>query len=311
MYRHRFRAVTLFVTICIALPCLSEEDGVRHFTARQVFNYQSAILFESDFAKTGLDKWNISQDSRYRLAKNDPERLQITDPPGRTGLSKAVRFTVPRAPNSFRSELSLPSEKGFNERWYGASLFVPENWVIDNNRGADIVVQWHGVPGNWKPTYPNLVIAIQSSNWYIRQSFGSPQNGPDRTSTRLDAPLKPGEWVDWIIHAKWSPNADGRIRIWKDGKEVFQATGPNVYGTIEREYTPYLKTGIYHPEWNLKSDAHKKRFEEEIPGVTNKEIYVSKVVIGSARASLEDVSQLLGYGPQPGSEPPTPRSESK
>ena len=69
--------------------------------------------------------------------------------------------------------------------------------------------------------------------------------------------------------------------------------GPNVYGTIGTQYTPYLKTGIYHPEWNLNSEARQKRYEAEIPGVDKKETYVAKVVVGSDSATYELMASFL------------------
>ncbi len=66
--------------------------------------------------------------------------------------------------------------------------------------------------------------------------------------------------------------------------------GPNVYGTIGEEYTPYLKTGIYRPEWNLSSPERQERFDNEKPVATNKVIYVTDVKIGSEKANYEDVA---------------------
>lgn len=298
MDQQRLFAAILLLAGCLVPMGFGEDAGERHFTARQVFDYEGVILFESDFARRGFDKFDLSQDGRYRLAGNDPGRLRIADAPGSDSLLKAVHFKVPKAPNSYRSEISLPSENGFNKRWYGVTLFVPDDWTIDPNNGADIVMQWHAVPGNSTPTHPNLAIAIQDSNWWIRQSFGSPQGGPTRKSVKLDSAMRPGRWVQWIVEARWSPRADGRVRIWKDGVVVFDAEGPNVYGTIGTDYTPYLKTGIYRPEWNLKSEAHKKRFAEEIPGVTTKEIYMSKVIVAEGDATFEDLSRLLSLQPK-------------
>ena len=152
------------------------EKQERHFSAGQVFNYKQPILFESDFGGQGLDKLNLSEDGRYRLAKANPNRLRIMDAPGLAGGAKAVRFSVPRGPNSFRAEISLPSEKGFNERWYGILTYVPDDWKIDPNKGADILIQWHAIPGNWRSTHPNLTICIQNSNWQVRRNFGSPNS---------------------------------------------------------------------------------------------------------------------------------------
>ena len=105
--------------------------------------------------------------------------------------------------------------------------------------------------------------------------------------------MERGVWVDWVIHAKWSPKDDGVLRIWKDGEVVLDSGGANVYGTIGKEYTPYLKTGIYHPEWNLKSKAHEERFGAEIPGIKTKEVYVGRVVVGSEKASFEEITGNL------------------
>lgn len=272
---------------------VADQEEQRHFSARQAFDYTSPILFKSDFANSEFDKLNLSRDSSYRQPKPVPGRLGIVAAPLLPDGTKAARFTVPRAANSYRSEISLPSENEFNERWYGISLFVPEEWVIDPNKGADIVIQWHAVPGNSKPTHPNVAIAIQESNWELRQSFGSPQKGVDRKKTVMADSLKPGAWVSWVVHAKWSPDETGRLRFWKDGEMVLDSTGPNVYGTIGKEYTPYLKTGIYHPEWNMKTEKHKERFLAETPGVEKKEIYISDVVVGSAIATFDLITSSL------------------
>ena len=271
----------------------SSEKKERRFSAGQVFDYKQPILFESDFGGQGLDKWNLSEDDRYRLARTNPNRLRITSAPGMVGGAKAVRFFVPREPNSFRAEISLPSEKGFNERWYGILTYVPEDWKVDPNNGADILIQWHAIPGNWRSTNPNLTICIQKSNWQVRRNFGSPQKNPERKLHNLAKPFQPGAWVSWVIHAKWSPGKNGLVRIWKDEDLVLDQKGSNVYGTIGKEYTPYLKTGIYHPEWHLNSDGRKKRYAEEIPGVTEKEAYLAKVVVGSKDATYEMMASCL------------------
>ena len=296
----------------VAKPDLGiTEKQERHFSAGQVFDYKQPILFESDFGGQGLDKWNLSVDGRYRLAKTDPIRLRITDAPGLAGGAKAVRFFVPREPNSFRAEISLPSEKGFNERWYGILTYVPEDWKFDHNKGADIIIQWHAVPGNWRPTHPNLIICIQNSNWHLRQHFGSPQKAPKRKLFKLEDPLQPGAWVSWVIHAKWSPGKDGLVRIWKDGGLVLNQKGPNAYGTIGRKYTPYLKTGLYHSEWHLNSDARKKRYEAETLGVTKKEAYVAKVVVGSESATYEIIASCLEFQKEGSGEPSPVGDEPK
>ncbi|TDU71129.1 polysaccharide lyase-like protein [Prosthecobacter fusiformis] len=256
--------------------------------AQHVFEPNKKLIFEDDFQSGLLERWNISEDDRYALPAASPERIQVVDAPGLPDGAKAARFTVKRAPNSFRSEISLPHEDGFQERWYSARILIPEDWGFDPAKAHDIVMQWHSIPGNWQPTHPNLAISVSNDRWFIRQSFGSPQEGPTRRSEQLNERVRRGGWVSWVVHAKWSPKEDGLIQIWKDGKRVFDQAGPNVYGTIGVEYTPYMKTGIYHPVWHTDTDEKHQAFEAEIPVVTVKTVYVTDVIIGSERSALED-----------------------
>jgi hypothetical protein len=286
------RLILLCLTIATSVfakqPPSSPTQG-RSLKAAQVFDLKQPVIFSDDFSSGTLDRWNFSENDQYRLETANPERIAIVDAPLLAGR-KAVRMVVNRAPNSFRSEISLPYEKGFHERWYAERIFIPEEWVIDPGKGNDIVMQWHAIPGNGKATYPNLEISIGNDRWFIRQSFGNTLPKPTRTNTKLDEPLKRGGWCAWVIHAKWSPKDDGLLQIWKDNKMVFERKGPNVYGNIGEEYTPYLKTGIYHPEWHTDSDRKLASFNEEKPASIKKIIYVTDFKIGCERARFEDIA---------------------
>ncbi len=272
------------------LDLSTAKDAPRRLRAGDVFKPQQRLMFADDFQDAALALWNFSEDDRYNLTAPTPERIQVVDAPQMLAGRKAVRFVMERAPNSFRSEISLPSERGFNERWYAARILIPEDWVFDPAKAQDIVMQWHGVPGNWRPTHPNLAISVGKDRWRISQSHGSPQAGATRNRHELDEPVKRGAWVSWIIHAKWSPEDKGLIQIWRDGKLVHDVSGPNVYGTIGEEYTPYLKTGIYRPEWHLDNERKKLAFESEKTDVKRKTVYVADVKVGNKQSRLEDFS---------------------
>jgi len=262
----------------------------RRLRAADVFQSGQPILFEDDFRSNQLDRWNFSENDQYELTAPTPERIRSVAAPGLADGKKAVCMTVLRAPDSFRSEISLPSEKGFQERWYAAKLLIPDEWVFDPERGDDIVLQWHAIPGNWRPTFPNLAISVQNDRWFIKQSFGSPQTKPTRTEVKLEVPVQRGAWVSWVIHAKWSPKEDGLLQIWQDGQLVLERTGPNVYGTLGQDYTPYWKTGIYHPTWHLDDDRKRAAFEKAKPLATKKVIYVTDIKVGDASMTLEKIS---------------------
>ena len=273
-----------------AKPAKKTAERGTHFTAKDVFDLQRIVIFQDDFRSGQFGKWTFSEDDRYRIVKETPDRLQIMDAPGLGDGRKAVRFAVPRAPNSFRAEISLPSEKGFNERWYAERILVPDDWVFDSGKGHDIVMQWHAIPGSGEPTNPNLEISVGNKNWIIRQSFGEAKGRHSGSITKLDDPVQRGVWATWVIHAKWSPNADGLLQIWKEGKPVAERKGANVYSDIGVEYTPYLKTGIYHPAWHTDTDRKREAFNKNKPDATNKVIYATDVRIGGEKATYEDIA---------------------
>lgn len=258
-------------------------------SAAEVFDSTKPVLFAEDFTAGNFDKWKLSLEADYRLATPPPERIAIVDAPELGPGRKAARLVVPRAPNSYRAELALPHETGCRERWYGARTLVPADWVIDPGKGGTIVLQWHGIPGNWRATFPNLQISIDGAKWRIRRNFGAAQTGTTREDIVLEEPLQPGKWVAWTIHAKWSTKEDGLLRIWRDGKLVAEKTGANVYTTIGVEYTPYLKTGVYHANWNLRTEGRQNAFERESP-VKEKSIHVTDLKVGDERARYEDIA---------------------
>jgi len=279
----RLKSLPLLALVLSVLPLAAEPK-------RGTLIYDAEGFFRDDFRGGSLAKWGLSEDNRYGLDAPSLGRIDLVDAPGLPAGSKAVRFKVPRAPNSFRAEISTRHEEGFQERWYSQRLLVPQEWVPEfKSKGNDIVMQWHGIPGNWKATYPNLEISIGGDQWFVRQSFGSARE-PQRVNKELDEKVVPGKWTSWVTHAKWSPREDGSIRIWKDGKLVFEAKGPNVYGDIGVEYTPYLKTGIYHPEWNLeKREDRRLAFEKDQPQSLLKTIYVADLKIARGDKTFEDL----------------------
>lgn len=283
---HLGRAWSVIAAALVMAAGAFAAESHRPFRAADVFDLTQPIIFHDDFSSGRFGRWNFSEDDRYRLTHESPDRIRIVEAPGLAPGHKAACFVVPRGPNSFRAEVSLPHEPAFTERWYSERILVPRDWVFDATNGNDLVMQWHAIPGNWRATFPNLEISIVGKSWVIRQSFGSAQTRPTRTSTKLADPVEPGAWVSWVVHAKWSPGDDGIIQAWKDRKLVLDRKGPNVYTTIGVQYTPYLKTGIYHPQWHLDTDAKRRAFAAQKPADIKRVIYVTDVKVGSERADF-------------------------
>ncbi len=105
--------------------------------------------------------------------------------------------------------------------------------------------------------------------------------------------MKPGTWISWVVHAKWSPGTDGILQIWRDGKQVIDEKGPNVYSDIGVEYTPYFKTGIYHPAWKPSRQDKTKKVDEKKPAVSERVVYVTDIKIGGEKATYHDIAPTV------------------
>ncbi|PFW77406.1 hypothetical protein COL27_25440 [Bacillus sp. AFS075960] len=244
-----------------------------------------AIMFKDSF-QSGLQKWKIAinnPEDRVNLDNNTiTQRVRVVDAPHMMSNHKAVQFVVAHSQGQFRSEIAQPYEEGFHERWYTAQIYIPQDWMFDTDSGADIVMQWHAVLGSERVNrdFPELAIAVKGDRWSIQRAFG-PTTNIQRDFKTLDEVVQKGIWSSWIIHAKWSSGNNGLLQIWKDGKIVWEVQGPNAYATRAR--TPYLKTGIYHPQW-------KPKYGQTKPGpVKERKIFITDVKIGNEQATYQDM----------------------
>jgi hypothetical protein len=96
-----------------------------------------------------------------------------------------------------------------------------------------IVMQWHGGSGS-----PPLAIDL---------SRGSVDVGGDGTDAprRTIGPIRPGEWVDYVLHVRFSRSAEsGFVEAWENGEPTVPRTARATMSSSEN----YLKQGIYRDE---------------------------------------------------------------
>jgi hypothetical protein len=265
--------------IALCSQALNAQLASRKLEATDSYNLKQPIIFSDDF-RGDLQKWEISIDALYL-----PEQRPLSSPlvkivpaddgiPGKT----AVRFEVPGLPGTFRSELALPAEEGLHDRWYAERVMVP---TVPTDEAGYIVMQWHAVMGEAALTsrnFPNLAIWIDGDEWTLRRAFGTPLN-IKRDAKCLPVRAEAGKWTDWVIHAKWSKGPDGEIQVWQNGTLVWDIKGPNSYSELAKDYTPYLKTGIYR-------SSRKETKTSEDPTV----VYVGDVKIGREDATYKMVA---------------------
>jgi hypothetical protein len=60
-------------------------------------------------------------------------------------------------------------------------------------------------------------------------------------------PATRGAWTDFVVHAKWSyTGTSGLLEVWKNGAQVVNQTGPNIYND---QTNGYMKIGFYKWSW--------------------------------------------------------------
>lgn len=220
-------------------------------------------------------KDSLYQDNWWNGSGND--KGKITDTVMREG-KRAARFEVDSSEDGdFRSEIatgqSNPAPKNYtigNEYWYGVSIMPDKNLV--KSPFGEIVFQFHstpdGVPGEtWASGLnPPVGLSCDGETW----TFGV--KGDDKPVTDKSnymfstntsfGKVALGEWTDWVFHIKWNYDGNGFVQVWKNGKMVYNLSGPNTYND---QTGPYLKMGVY--AWYLKrpgTETWKKAKETDI-----------------------------------------------
>ena len=212
-------------------------------------------------AKRSRDSWNsLGGCCPYSITRSDQVARS-----GKYSTRYELNINDDDVAKSKRAEAARASddESTLSERWYGASYYLPKEYVPDIC--PELITQWQSRKG----VSPPLALWTNNGIWQIVQ-FG-------KSHTDL-GPYETGKWVDFVFHVKWSTGSDGLIEVWKEGKKVFSTTGENTYTDFDTGN--YMKNGIYKWGW-------KKGY----PTNTDKRVlFIDDVRIGDESASYEDVA---------------------
>lgn len=154
-----------------------------------------------------------------------------------TGHGSAARYEVrsgDSAASGERSEARAGSAHNVvegDERYYSWSTKFNAGFPSPTG-GWCIVMQWHAGDGS-----PPLAIEYSTSG---QLTIGNNRSGENY---RLNvAPADPGNWHDYVLHAKFSNSSStGFIRMWRDGAEVL----PKTFRKTMASSSNYLKMGLY------------------------------------------------------------------
>lgn len=264
-----------FLLVTCSSPVSNEKQPVNESANR---NVDALVLIDTFESGELNDLWNTEFCCDYSL--------QISDSVARTG-NRSLRAELrksdsPVAEGGMRAELLFTAVPQFAERWYGFSVYLPEDYEIDPT--FELIAQWHGVPDfsldePWRS--PPLHLATKNGRWEISRKWDSRQVQPENDyegTEQIDlGEYERGMWTDWVVHVRWSYLENGVLEIWKDGELVIERVGPNTFNDM---FGPYFKTGMYKSPY------------ENTPELATTEVrvvFIDEVRLGSENATYKDV----------------------
>lgn len=165
---------------------------------------------------------------------------------------------------NYRTEVVLGKTGQFHfkqEYWLGLNYWY-EDWQIDSDREI-----------------APLQLHVQASSWDKRcNKFkgGASHHAPFVISSKFDTvyfttfgnndawewPLQRKQWHSIVVHFKISPDPDGYIEAWNNGKYLGKIDGPNSYKSDKCDNPmrePYFKMGVYKWNWKKMTYLSDKR----------------------------------------------------
>ena len=239
------------------------------------------LLYADGFERGGLQSWGTERSAKHSI--------RVVTKPVRSGRYSArieLRHADPIVAGGRRAEIKQPADaSGQVERWYGWSLFLPEDYPRDP--AAEIVTQWHASPDRdlgevWRS--PPLAVEIRNGKWHVVWRWDADRvmasNVADGMRTVNLGACRRGEWTDWVVHVRWSWQGRGLLEVWLDGTKKFTYEGPIGYNDARGVY---LKLGLYKWTWNTPAGKADHPDQARI-------LYVDAVRIGNSQASYQDVA---------------------
>ncbi|MFK5951089.1 MAG: polysaccharide lyase [Methylococcales bacterium] len=225
----------------------------------------------------------------HRSVNTPAVRIVTAAAEGITARSgKLVKFTLRPgdvASDRNRAELQLFKNQDpmCSEAWYGWSVFIPKDFDgATSTKGFYTVGQWHAQRSK-KSTNPNMKFRYQNpiNFGYVASGHRGKGNGVNdmlvlNTKVRSEATgkivstpvasyvIEKGNWVDVVVHVKWSLAKDGFIEAWmrtvtdpSASKSSFPAYKPIVFKNNKQRYYGvtagnslgnYFKLGLYRKQ---------------------------------------------------------------
>lgn len=247
----------------------------------------AGLLFEDDFESGTISSVdptiypdNLPINTWYMSWWNQPNSsapIQVvsSENPIRHG-SHSLLITMQRVnDNKSRSEIGVNIPyNGETERWYGFSMYIPNQDFAAAKLDKVVVAQF----GNWKenPGLPDFALRVTPTEFWITQEH------PGVPYLQWQSPLIVDQWVDWVFHINWTSDSTGFFRTWKNGVLVLDLNGPTTDGTANSIKS---KIGLYWGSWQ----------NEINPSLTTLVAYFDDYRVGDASSSYDEVKPVQEF----------------
>lgn len=217
-----------------------------------------------------LHRWDFEGSDPFHTLKIEGEPpVVISDP--RNPANRVMHAVLkPKAERPERSEVRFDRIEEGQERWVGCRIFRPDpeqfHRVCIFQLGPI-----SGAPGRGgRGLYQILARKVDDQLVWTLRGYTSRVN--DRDFEDQAGPLVIGTWDDWVMHIKLRHDDQGRIVLWRNGRQIVDRSGQNAWPGDRLA----VKWGAYIGSGNTT--------EQE----TN--VYFDDIVIGNEMARYEDVS---------------------
>jgi hypothetical protein len=157
-----------------------------------------------------------------------------------------------------RNDLAKPPHASYcnpgQEEWWAFSILFPNDYVFPPGPGAGIVMDFHHTGSSGQANYE--IQTIPGIGLRARGYGGPSVNGGKYDALIPDpygavANVTKNTWYNFVLHVKWSPNGDGLMEGWLNGRKYQSYTGPTLYSGM----SCYLKLANYHAPFGQSSSV--------------------------------------------------------
>lgn len=204
----------------------------------------SKEVFVGDFETGDASQWGSCQTASGGC---NPYAITIVSGADAHQGKYAARFEIHPgdiAASGNRTEVRGPSQANVaegDERWYEFSLKF-DNSFTNPTGGWFIVAQWHR--SNPDSGSPPLSVEVSKSG--VLELHNNDANA----SPLPIGPIKKGQWVDYVLHVKFS-SSSGFVEAWENGVQKVQKT-TRATGSPGGNY---LKMGIYRDKKDSSNEV--------------------------------------------------------